>query len=55
MQQSKDKDQTGSKTATDEEIAKLVAETRLSRALQKMTSRLNSKPSPTSTGKEPNE
>lgn len=53
MQQSKEKDETGSKTATDEEIAKLVAETRLSRALQKMTSHSNSKPSPTPTGKEP--
>ena len=56
MQQSKDKDEAGSKTATDEEIQDLVAQTLLLRRLKKHAanrSASNSKPSPTSTGKKP--
>jgi len=52
------KNQPGSKTATDEEIKNLVAETLLARAIrrhQAKTSGSTSKPSPTSTGKKPNE
>ena len=48
----------GSKTATDEEIKSLVAETLLARAIKRhlaMNSASNSNPSPTSTSKKPNE
>lgn len=50
--------QAGSKTATEEEIQKLVAETRLARAIKRqlaMNSPSKKEPAPTSTGKKPDE
>ncbi len=57
MEKPQAKNQLGSKTATDEEIKSLVAQTLLSRAIQRhqKNSDSNSKPSPTPTGKKPSE
>jgi hypothetical protein len=58
MQQSKDKSEAGLTAEENEMVQDLVAETRLAQAIrrhQAMTSPSTSKPSPTSTGKKPNE